>query len=158
MKYDTKTIFHATFLSSYIAQIATFLFFDSIAVRLAIALSFFYWVAAELFFRTSSGAKLEAKKEDDKGTSIVNVVVAMICSITPIVFLWTGLAPAASFPAFHTSPPVWVPLLALTVFAVALRFIAMRELRDFFSRTLTVRSDQKVIESGPYAWIRHPGK
>lgn len=33
----------------------------------------------------------------------------------------------------------------------------MSVLGDSFSRTLTARADQKVITTGPYSFVRHPG-
>jgi protein-S-isoprenylcysteine O-methyltransferase len=38
-----------------------------------------------------------------------------------------------------------------------LRWWAMHTLGEFFTRTLTTLAEQRVIEAGPYRWVRHPG-
>jgi len=59
----------------------------------------------------------------------------------------------------HVDVPtaVRVALLGVELAAAALRYRSMKELGDFFSRTLTTQSDQRVIRTGPYRYVRHPG-
>jgi protein-S-isoprenylcysteine O-methyltransferase Ste14 len=40
---------------------------------------------------------------------------------------------------------------------VALRYWSMRTLGEFFTRTLAVLPDQRVVQEGPYRMVRHPG-
>ena len=46
--------------------------------------------------------------------------------------------------------------IALGVAGLGLRLYAIRVLGKFFTVTIGTRSDQRVIESGPYRFIRHP--
>ena len=45
---------------------------------------------------------------------------------------------------------------ALTLSGTAFRLWSIRTLGQYFTRTVQVSSDQKVIEAGPYRYIRHP--
>ena len=54
-------------------------------------------------------------------------------------------------------PAVRVALLGAMVLAIGLRYWAMRELGDFFSRTLNVVQGQRVVQTGPFRFVRHPG-
>ncbi len=70
------------------------------------------------------------------------------------------LAFIASFLPWLTLP---YPRLALDVGIVLLaagsllRRVCFRILGEYFTAAVTVRTDQPVIERGPYRWIRHPG-
>ncbi|MCP4712633.1 MAG: isoprenylcysteine carboxylmethyltransferase family protein, partial [Planctomycetes bacterium] len=59
-----------------------------------------------------------------------------------------------------TKAPVYLYVIGYLVYAVsvALNFWAMRVNR-FFSSVVRIQKDrgQVVIDSGPYAWVRHPG-
>ena len=52
---------------------------------------------------------------------------------------------------------VRVLLVVAMVAAIALRYRAMRELGAFFSRTLNVRVGQRIVRTGPFRYLRHPG-
>lgn len=55
--------------------------------------------------------------------------------------------------------PAWWPLLVgLTLMwaGIALRTWAIVALGAFFKLTVVVREDHKVIDGGPYRWLRHP--
>jgi protein-S-isoprenylcysteine O-methyltransferase Ste14 len=46
--------------------------------------------------------------------------------------------------------------LALMAVGIALRFYAVMVLGRFFTPVVMVGSDQHVVDTGPYRWIRHP--
>jgi protein-S-isoprenylcysteine O-methyltransferase len=55
--------------------------------------------------------------------------------------------------------PGWLPVaagLALMVAGMVLRAWSVRTLGRFFTVTVDVVDDQRVVESGPYAMLRHP--
>ena len=55
-------------------------------------------------------------------------------------------------------PPLSGPLgLGVELAGVGLRFWAMRELHGHYARTLRVVDEQRVVRSGPYRYVRHPG-
>ena len=45
----------------------------------------------------------------------------------------------------------------LMVLGLGLKWWAMHKLGRFYTRTLRTASDQPVVESGPYRYVRHPG-
>jgi protein-S-isoprenylcysteine O-methyltransferase Ste14 len=47
--------------------------------------------------------------------------------------------------------------VGLMVVGIGLRYWAARVLGRFFTRTLRVADDQRLVEQGPYRMIRHPG-
>jgi len=46
--------------------------------------------------------------------------------------------------------------LAVTLCGTAIRWYAVRTLGDAFHGTVNVREDQRVVDAGPYRWVRHP--
>lgn len=46
--------------------------------------------------------------------------------------------------------------LALAIAGIALRWWAVLTLGRFFTTRVMTRSDQTVVTSGPYRWVRHP--
>jgi len=50
----------------------------------------------------------------------------------------------------------WAGIAAAFV-GLALRWWGMISLGGFYTRTLTTVSDQQVIDTGPYRYVRHPG-
>jgi isoprenylcysteine carboxyl methyltransferase (ICMT) family protein YpbQ len=45
----------------------------------------------------------------------------------------------------------------LMVLGLGLKWWAMHKIGRFYTRTLRAASDQPVVESGPYRYVRHPG-
>jgi protein-S-isoprenylcysteine O-methyltransferase Ste14 len=46
--------------------------------------------------------------------------------------------------------------LAITVFGIGFRAWAVLTLGRFFTMTVMITSNQTVVSSGPYRWLRHP--
>ena len=61
----------------------------------------------------------------------------------------------------HPPPPrlgawaLWAGA-AVTASGMALRVWSVRTLGQYFTYVVRVSSDQKVVETGPYRWVRHP--
>jgi protein-S-isoprenylcysteine O-methyltransferase Ste14 len=70
-----------------------------------------------------------------------------------------GVAAAYLLPSMAIS---WHPRLAFAAGIVVLlvggvvRQYAIRTLDDYFTTTVQIHDDQKVVDSGPYQWVRHP--
>ena len=74
-------------------------------------------------------------------------------------FAGVGLAFAAAGADGHLPGSAWAAAglgLALMWAGFALRIWAVRTLGRFFHVEVTVDSDQKVVDTGPYARLRHP--
>jgi protein-S-isoprenylcysteine O-methyltransferase Ste14 len=52
--------------------------------------------------------------------------------------------------------PLFIIGLAITILGMALRRWAVLTLGQFFTVQVQVRSDQTVVDTGPYRWVRHP--
>jgi protein-S-isoprenylcysteine O-methyltransferase Ste14 len=55
--------------------------------------------------------------------------------------------------------PGWLPVavgVALMLTGIAFRYWAVRTLGRFFTVTVGVEDDQRVVDTGPYARLRHP--
>ena len=85
---------------------------------------------------------------------------------TTALVIGLGLAVLAGSIALRVSGLVLPPritlgsglfLLALIPVGTGMRFWAMKSLGEFFTRTLIVHDEHRVVTSGPYAAIRHPG-
>jgi protein-S-isoprenylcysteine O-methyltransferase Ste14 len=70
-------------------------------------------------------------------------------------FLFTLALPEATIT--WEQVPVFVVGLVLLLLGVALRWYAIWTLGKYFTSEVTTRSDQSVMQTGPYRLIRHPG-
>ncbi len=74
-----------------------------------------------------------------------------------IIFLLAFLIPGFDYRFGWSEVPVWVVLLAaaLVLLSYAMVFWVFRE-NSYASRVVEVMEGQRVIDSGPYAIVRHP--
>jgi protein-S-isoprenylcysteine O-methyltransferase len=112
-------------------------------------LALFYF-GSEVFISTRLRAK-SGSGDTDRGSLrmiwiVVNlsVVSAMLAKRYLPVFDWPF------------SPLVYWIGLGMFASALALRWYSIAYLGRSFTVNVTVRSNQKVMDSGPYRWIRHP--
>jgi protein-S-isoprenylcysteine O-methyltransferase Ste14 len=84
------------------------------------------------------------------------LTIAFVSLLFPVPLVVAGLARRAGADPF----PLPVELVGMALFAAGygLGLRAMRE-NAFFSGFARLQADrgQRVIDSGPYAWVRHPG-
>ena len=75
-----------------------------------------------------------------------------------MVALHTGLLVAAVFEAGHRSfiPALGWPMLAVVVFAQALRWWCITILGPRWNTRIIVLPGLPLVERGPYRWLRHP--
>jgi protein-S-isoprenylcysteine O-methyltransferase Ste14 len=52
--------------------------------------------------------------------------------------------------------PIFIVGLVIVLLGVALRQWSVLTLGKFFTVQVSVRSDQTVVDTGPYRWVRHP--
>jgi protein-S-isoprenylcysteine O-methyltransferase len=79
-----------------------------------------------------------------------------------VLWLVIGVAIAAGLSLAHLGPslpgwPIW-PGVGAAVFAIgaALRWWAIRHLGRFFTVDVAVARDHRVVDDGPYRYVRHP--
>jgi protein-S-isoprenylcysteine O-methyltransferase Ste14 len=98
--------------------------------------------------RRGTASSLNASS-DDRGTTRL-IVAAYATSVTLAPLL--RRTPSARLP--RAVAPLGVGLQAL---GVGLRWWSMRTLGRSYERTLRTEDAQPVVDSGPYAVVRHPG-
>ena len=69
-------------------------------------------------------------------------------------FLFARLFPAAAIPWQRAA--LFLSGVSLILLCVALRWYAIWTLGRYFTRDVAVSVDQKVVQNGPYRYIRHP--
>ncbi len=77
--------------------------------------------------------------------------------LTPIIGLLFRNSNANGVSNWGWSSTAQIVLVILMAGAVVLRHVSMTVLGEYFTSTLRTKPDQKVIQTGPYALIRHPG-
>src|SRR4051812_37607014 len=101
-----------------------------------------------LLRKKGESSSLKADKADNGTTRIIFITYS-----SAIIFLLVLTIVKIGF--FENAIVGWVGLCFMA-FGLSVRFLSMRELGKFYSRTLRTTEDQKLITSGPYRLIRHP--
>jgi protein-S-isoprenylcysteine O-methyltransferase Ste14 len=94
---------------------------------------------------------LQARTTDESDTTRIWMIVGSVAGLA------LGFVAAGEDP--RLPGPGWLPVaagLALMVAGMALRAWAVRTLGRFFTVTVDVAEDQRVVDSGPYGALRHP--
>lgn len=144
-------------------------------VILIVFLNLVHWLIMENIFRTAIAKTAGSTEDKDAKTEftvkssnssilIVSSILAVYgCSIFTRVFNLQILPIATYNERFMSRNSVYnISLLLLpvilTIFASCLRGISMSHLGNYFSRRLAVRGkNHRVISTGPYGYVRHPG-
>ena len=109
------------------------------------------WIGGEVVIFVRSFFRRGAQMRD-RGSFFV-----VFGSIFVGFFLGGVLAAAAPGAAIHAGRyPVFFAGLVIMAAGIALRFAAVIVLGRFFTFVVMVGSDQHVVDTGPYRWIRHP--
>ncbi|HKE13040.1 MAG TPA: isoprenylcysteine carboxylmethyltransferase family protein [Myxococcota bacterium] len=101
----------------------------------------------ELVMRQGAVAKSFSTGRDDRGSTRLLLVVW----IPAVAALWTaGLGPTL---------PRWIQWLGIAMGSagIVLRIVAFRTLGQYYTRALVTVTGQRVVQRGPYRYIRHPG-
>jgi protein-S-isoprenylcysteine O-methyltransferase Ste14 len=98
--------------------------------------------------RRGAASRLDAS-EDDRGTTRAIVAAYAVAGL---------VAPGLRRVPVPRLPPVVRPVgVLLEAIGLGIRAWSMRALADSYTRTLRVEGEQRVVETGPYRLIRHPG-
>jgi protein-S-isoprenylcysteine O-methyltransferase Ste14 len=124
------------------------------------------WLYLFLFFGLSLFVTLDLAKNDPKllerrskggpqaeGTTAQKIIMTLAMAGFVALLVVPGLDRRFGWSAV----PVAVSLLALFVFVLSyLGIVAVFRANTFAASTVTVEHEQKVISTGPYAYVRHP--
>ena len=127
-----------TFLPTTLTQVV---FYAAFAAWLA-----FTFLIEPVIIR-GKGAKT-AKTREDKGSGLLIYLSVFVSIITAFQFAGANITPL----------PEWVFIVGISIMLLGIfvREWAVITLRGFFLFTVGVRQDHKVIENGPYRFVRHP--
>jgi protein-S-isoprenylcysteine O-methyltransferase Ste14 len=109
------------------------------------------WLGLEVVIGRRKNVQVGGKVRDKSSRG------AVIGSIYATLFLGFAFAfavPALQIPYFRVS--IFVLGCALMIFGIAFRLYSIRVLGKYFTYTVSISSGQKVIQNGPYRFIRHP--
>jgi protein-S-isoprenylcysteine O-methyltransferase len=113
-------------------------------------MSIVVFLLTEFIFRKKGESGSLATSDSDKGSTRL-VVLSFGFSILLLVVL------SILKYGFFGLPLVDYLGLVVMVIGLSLRFWSMNALGKFYSRTLRTMSEQRVITTGPYKLVRHPG-
>lgn len=120
-------------------------------IALIIIVVFFFILS---FFRYGKSAKSrEAGKSDKKTTSFITIAVITNILVLEAAFV---LDYFKLFLLFNNPKLAYIGNF-LMITGLMIRIIATRTLREYYTRTLKIQTDQELIDSGLYKFVRHPG-
>jgi len=91
----------------------------------------------------------------DRGSQLA-VSAAFVLSLGALV-CGTGLSFLAGIGSMPEPTLVGLVGLAVMLAGVAIRYAAMRTLGRFYTRTLRITDDHRLVDTGLYRYVRHPG-
>ena len=99
----------------------------------------------------SSVLRARSGKDSDQGSLKIIWLTVNVC-MTGAIVAYLAL-PSAAFG--HNASVYWTGF-AMFAGGIALRWYAIAYLGRFFTVNVAVAADQRVIDTGPYRWVRHP--
>ncbi len=112
------------------------------------------FIIIEPFTRQSHSARsLSASASDHGSTAVIGIAFAVSIAL----LLLALLLDAVSFARLPIG--VWLGWAGIMVMLVGftIRLWATRTLGAYFTRTLLVTENQRIVREGPYRFVRHPG-
>jgi protein-S-isoprenylcysteine O-methyltransferase Ste14 len=103
------------------------------------------------FKQTAKASRKEALLQDHGS---MNILIGLLWGGVALNFLFGWLFPAAALSWHRTA--LFLVGVTLMLLGVALRWYAIWTLGAYFTRDVAVAADQKVVQIGPYRYIRHP--
>src|SRR6266487_5505057 len=114
-----------------------------VAVIFGFVLPFIYFVRWSL--KNAASTKAKPRKDVSSLTNFALIPVAVIA-------IWLGYARVGPLPHW-----LFYPGLAMFLLGLALTVWAYHTLGRFFSLEVQIQGDHRVVDTGPYRLVRHPG-
>jgi len=112
------------------------------------------WIIPEMIGAIKQTAKASRKEASIQDRGSMGLLIGLQWTGIALNFLLAGLFPAAAITWQRTA--LFGIGVALILLGVALRWYAIWTLGRYFTRDVAVSVDQKVVQNGPYRYIRHP--
>jgi protein-S-isoprenylcysteine O-methyltransferase len=109
------------------------------------------YALSELGLAFKKRAKVEEMRDRDRG-SLRLLWIVIVPSVT-LAFNLPHLLPAAGMDA---APTLRYPGIAVFVLGLTIRWYAIVHLGRFFTVNVAIATDHRVIDTGPYRFVRHP--
>ncbi len=122
---------------------------DAVVVTFALAIA---WCVSEYLARRSTwrqGAPKRPSAAMDKGTYpfiAIGIVVGLVADLLGFLSGFGGYLPTGA-----VAVGAGVAVIGLIV-----RGWALRTLGRFFTMPITIARDHRIVQGGPYRWVRHP--
>jgi protein-S-isoprenylcysteine O-methyltransferase Ste14 len=114
-------------------------------------LVFYAWVGSEMYLGWKTRLTAGAVASD------ANSRLVLVTSIWLGVAIGFAVAFAAPGAAFNSGRRFLLYIgIALMLMGLAFRWYSIRVLGKSFTYTVATRPEQRVVDTGPYRWIRHP--
>jgi protein-S-isoprenylcysteine O-methyltransferase Ste14 len=139
------------FVAVQVSLSSSSLFPSSIAA-LVFSIVFFLWILGEVIGGVVQplirGGRSAGTRRRDRGSFLLIYVGVVGYFVIALSFAGSDVAKLPS-PAYYLG-------IIIMVLGIVIRQWAIAVLGRFFSRTVRVREDQTVVETGPYRYVRHP--
>ncbi len=112
------------------------------------------WTVPEMIGTFKQSAKASRKNATVQDHSSMRILIGLFWFGVALNFLFGWLFPAAAL-SWHRTALFFIGV-TLILLGVALRWYAILALGAYFTRDVAVSADQKVVQIGPYRFIRHP--
>jgi len=112
------------------------------------------WNVPEMIGMIKQTAKISRKEASVQDRGSMGILIGLQWAGLALNFLLAWLFQAAAISWHQTA--LFATGVTLILLGVALRWYAIWTLRDYFTRDVAVSSNQKVVQNGPYRYIRHP--
>ncbi len=112
------------------------------------------WNVPEMIGMIKQTAKVSRKEASVQDRGSMGILIGLQWVGLALNFLLAWLFQEAAI--FWQRTALFATGVTLILLGVALRWYAIWTLRDYFTRDVAVSSDQKVVQNGPYRYIRHP--
>ncbi|MFZ1154009.1 MAG: isoprenylcysteine carboxylmethyltransferase family protein [Solirubrobacteraceae bacterium] len=122
--------------------------FHDLAAEILFGASLILWITIELMVGVRTDASGRTARE---WTQPLIMCVVLSSLVLAAVLAEHQVAPLPG-------SPWWPVAVGLTLWwsGVAFRLWSVRTLGHFFKMAVVVQDDHRVIDSGPYRWLRHP--
>jgi protein-S-isoprenylcysteine O-methyltransferase Ste14 len=108
------------------------------------------WFASEIYWNR----KLRAKKTDNK--SLDKKTEILIWITIPIAIFFAVLVSVFQLGRIFSNSKFGIIGLIIILLGMLLRFLAIKQLGQFFTVDVTIKSNHKIIDTGFYKNLRHP--
>jgi protein-S-isoprenylcysteine O-methyltransferase Ste14 len=110
------------------------------------------WIFAELYLVFRDNIRGKGKTTIDRRTRNYNVISLIVAINCAAIISWI---PQFQFNRRGTSIVFWIGIIIICL-GLFLRYWSIHILGKYFRTTVELEKSQKVIQKGPYKWIRHP--